>query len=358
MKYLLIGFFTRTYMPYIEKYERILKKENVPYDIVFWDRDSTQTSIVCEHNEYTFCHITTTSTLKKIVPLFKYIYFVKQLIKTNKYDKLIVFTTIPSIFLISLLLNEYDGKYIYDYRDVTYERWLIFRKLVNTIVDHSYFTAISSKGYLNILSFNKKILLCHNISNMEYIIPTPDNIRDKAVLTIGFLGYVRYFDVNSNLIQSFKGYSNFQLKYYGTNFSNCNLKQYAESIQANNVLFYGKYNNDDKPRLYQEIDLINSIYSTDSPEVKYAIPNRLYDAVLFKKPIIASKGTYLAEIVENYGLGLVVDPYDRDIPVRVKEYIHQYNYKKFEIACNNFLDIVEKDEEKINQMLENFIKEI
>ena len=38
-------------------------------------------------------------------------------------------------------------------------------------------------------------------------------------------------------------------------------------------------------------------------EVQSALPNRLYDALIFKKPIITTEGTYLTEVVEKYGIG-------------------------------------------------------
>ena len=40
---------------------------------------------------------------------------------------------------------------------------------------------------------------------------------------------------------------------------------------------------------------------------KLALPNKLYEALYFKKPLIVSKDTYLAERVENYGIGIAVE---------------------------------------------------
>ena len=38
-----------------------------------------------------------------------------------------------------------------------------------------------------------------------------------------------------------------------------------------------------------------------------ALPNKLYEAIYCELPIIVSKGTYLAKVVEDWGVGLVVD---------------------------------------------------
>ncbi len=46
--------------------------------------------------------------------------------------------------------------------------------------------------------------------------------------------------------------------------------------------------------------MINSIYGNDSLEVTTALPNRLYEACMFKKPIISSRDTYLGEAFFNH----------------------------------------------------------
>ena len=44
-----------------------------------------------------------------------------------------------------------------------------------------------------------------------------------------------------------------------------------------------------------------------SLEVTTAYLIELYDGILFKKPIIASEGTYLGDVVDEYGLGIVIN---------------------------------------------------
>ena len=44
--------------------------------------------------------------------------------------------------------------------------------------------------------------------------------------------------------------------------------------------------------------------------MRYAEPNKLYEAIYFETPIIVSKGTFLAERVEQWGVGLTVDASD------------------------------------------------
>ena len=119
----------------------------------------------------------------------------------------------------------------------------------------------------------------------------------------------------------------------------------------------GRYENSDKAKFYKDIDIINSIYSLNSAEVQPAIPNRLYDAALFKKPIIVAKETYLAQIVKEYGLGLEIDVYKDNIIEVIEKYINEFNEEEFTQNCNRFLSEIYEDEKKCNDSVKKFIED-
>ena len=355
MKVLIVGFFTKTYMPYINNYEKVLSEKNISYDVVCFDRDSTG-KVKKEGNVYTFSHKTTANKFAKLFPVFRYGSYVKKIIKENKYDKIIVLTTMPGILIYNILLKKYSGKYIFDYRDYTYEKYSFFRKMVNRIIDNSYATFISSDGYKRYFNDQKNIYLCHNISNIDDVEKNVIDLKKKKNINIGFLGYVRYFDVNSKLINDFKNDKKYSLTYIGTPFSDCDLESFCKSNDIKNVTLIGKYDNNDKAKLYKNIDLINSIYSLSSEEVQPAIPNRLYDAALFKKPIIVNNGTYLSEIVEKNGLGLILDPFNSNIKEVVEKYIDNFDSNKFKNNCNKFLNEIKDDQNNMIKKINDFLK--
>lgn len=356
MKVLIVGFFTKTYMPYMEQYEKSLKEKNIEYDIVCFDRDCTKETYK-EGNMYVYSHKTTASRLQKMVPVFKYAKYIKNIMKENNYDKIIVLTTMPGILIYRTLLKKYKNKYIFDYRDYTYEKYRFFKNMVNKLIDNSYATFISSEGYKRYFNNQKNIYLSHNISNMEDIIENCEPLSKKESIKIGFLGYVRYFDVNTKLINDLKNDSKYSLSYIGTAFSDCDLQGYCNDNKINNVSFIGKYDNKDKGKLYSDIDMINSIYSLNSEEVQPAIPNRLYDAALFKKPIIVNEGTYLSEIVKKNNLGLLVKPFEQNIKEEIEKYIKEFDEKQFLENCNKFLENIQNDEINMKKEINEFISD-
>ena len=215
---------------------------------------------------------------------------------------------------------------------------------------------MSSKGYMKFFQNKDKIVITHNISNEEYKEEKAVDLRIKEKLNIGFLGYVRYFDVNSKLINAFKNSDKVSFTYIGLPFKDCDLEGFCKENNIENVKFKGRYENDEKAKLYQDIDIINSIYSLDSEEVQPAIPNRLYDAALFKKPIITAKGTYLAHIVEEYQLGFSIDVYQDDIKKLLEDYLNNFNEQEFTEKCNKFLEEIYQDEKMCNEYVKKFVE--
>lgn len=354
MKVLIIGFFSRTYMPYMKRYEKVLKEKNFQYDIIEFDRDCTGKTVK-ENNSYLFRHKTSTNKLEMLWLSLKYRKLILKVMKKNNYDKIILLTTMPAMLIHNKLIKKYPNKYIFDYRDYTYEKIPLYRKIVDKIIKNSYCTLMSSKGYMNFFENKDKIIITHNISNEEHKEDIVNDLKEKQNINIGFLGYIRYFDVNSKLIETFKNNSKFRFTYIGSSFKDCNLEEFCIKNNIKNVKFMGKYENSEKAKLYKDIDIINSIYSLNSEEVQPAIPNRLYDAALFKKPIITAKGTYLAKIVEEYELGFTIDVYKDNIYEMLNDYINNFNAQEFAIKCNRFLEEVYQDEKKCDEYVKKFI---
>lgn len=354
MKTLIIGFFTKSNMPYIGLYEQILQEKKLPYDVICLDRFNDD-GPKKEENVYTFYSVMGTDKKKKIIPYLYFRHFVLSILRKNRYDKIIVLTTVPAVLFKNYLLKKYPGKFIFDYRDYSFEKIGFYKKWVNQIASKSYATFLSSKGFYQFVNSINNVYIVHNISNSEFKI---EHSRPfKKIINIGFVGLVRYFDINTKLIDAFSNDEHFSLSYHGIVYDDCDLETYCKGKKVNNVTMYGAYNNADKPKIYQSINLINSIYSLQSPEVSRAIPNRLYDAALYKIPLIVADGCYLAEVVRKYHLGVVVDTKDSgDIwKKKIEDYVASFDSHKFDQACNKFLQDVEEDQRIFRKKVSEFL---
>ena len=52
---------------------------------------------------------------------------------------------------------------------------------------------------------------------------------------------------------------------------------------------------------------IYSVYDADMSNVRVALPNKLYESVYCRLPIIVAKNTYLEKVVNDWGVGIGVD---------------------------------------------------
>lgn len=356
MKVGIITFSDRNTTPYIKYYEDVMKREGINFECIFWDRYSNY-KITKNKNEYTL-HIKClpgANKFGKILPMIKYKYIAEKIIKKEQYTHLIVLTTLPGVLLNKILLNEFEDKYILDIRDYTYEKYGFYKKIVDKLVDKSYFTAISSKGFMKFLNKNKKIIPCHNISNLEYEVNICGDLKNKKKILIGFVGAIRYFKQDCKLINCLANSKKYILSYVGKFNIDCNLKEYCKKNNINNVIFEGEFKNEDKALIYRKIDLINSIYGCNGLEVTTLLPNRLYDGVIFKKPVIATKGTYLGMVVEKFSIGIAVD-LNKNIAEEITRFINNFDSKKFIKSCDNFLSIAQKEQRIFINRICDFIK--
>ena len=359
MRVLIAGFTTKKYMPYLDKYLEVLKQHSCDYDIVYMDRSDDSESVKIG-NEYYFNYKMPIEKRiwSKFLPYWGYMCYVGKILREGDYDKIIFLTTAPAVLLAKFYLNKYKNKYILDYRDYTFEKIGLYRKLVERIIDDSYASFISSKGFEKFVGEHKNLFLTHNISNVEDACCLTSNEEITQNIIIGFVGCVRYFDVNSTLIDKLKNSEEIKLSYVGPAYDDCNLKEYCQENKIENVSFIDSFDNKEKANLYKKITVVNSIYSLKSPEVLQAIPNRLYDAAIYKRPILVAKGTYLEKIVNKYGLGIAVDVYEDDLNSIIEEYLRAFDYKEFNEKCNRFLQDVLRDEKQWYELVSSFLEDV
>ena len=358
MKIGIIGFGERNFIPYVEVYENELKKANIQYECIFWDRFNN--AMVSKNiNEYTV-HVRCEpgiSKFKKIIPMLKFKQQIEKILRKEHYTHLIVLTTLPGVLIHKILLKQYVDKYILDIRDYSYEKYSWYKKIVEKLIANSYFTAISSNGFKAFLPQSNKIITCHNIGSDFPKEKEGVDLKNKEKITIGFVGGIRYFEENCKLINVFANNPKYQLAYIGRKNLDCDLEAYCKRNNIKNVLFQGDFNNADKPEIYKGIDFINSVYGNGSLEVTTLLPNRLYDGILFKKPVLASKGTYLGKIVDEYKLGIVVDINEQNkkfIEI-VNTYINNFDKVAFVKKCQKFQERILLEQKSFLNNIKAFI---
>lgn len=354
-KILIIDTVPYQHAPYIIKYEEVFREKKIEFDIFTWDREWTG-PLVKSGNHYIFRHKCsiggTQSKLLKLWPMFLYRRALLTVLAQNNYTHLVIINSLAAIMLLGTLLKKYNNRYIMDIRDYTYEQYDYYRAKIDTLIEHSFLTTISSQGFMQFLTVNDKIIPNHNVGDLS-------QGNKKATLAankpnnIGFAGYIRYEQENLDLMLALKNDPQWSFSYAGIQRVGCNLADRCLKNNISNVSFFGAFRNEEKAKLYETVDMINAVYGTNSLEVTTALPNRLYDGVIFKKPVLSTKGTYLGEIVDKYGLGLAV-AFGTDINKQLNEYVAGFEPEVYCKAADSFLKLVMKEESAFKERIRAF----
>lgn len=237
----------------------------------------------------------------------------------------------------------------------------IFEYLDKRIIKKSLLTVFTSKGFYHYHFGDKNldnILILTNRLNKK-IINLPLITKDIPMLSnlkIGFVGDVRYNSVLSFSKIFISTFPQHEFHFFGNPESL--LTEFEKLKEYPNVFFHGKFiNPQDLPSIYSQIDLVLSTYDVEFENVRYAEPNKLYEAIYFRTPIIVSKGTFLSEKVDRLNIGYSIDPLNREEIVRfinglttesILQKINSLTDIPCEVAIDENKEFFEKIREKIS----------
>lgn len=128
--------------------------------------------------------------------------------------------------------------------------------------------------------------------------------KSPKKIIIGIVGLLLRGKEYKKLFETYKNNSTIEIHIYGKGEYQELVEEYANKYE--NITYFGSYNAfNDAQKIYQSIDIIYLVYDTNQTSLnnQLALPNKLYECMYYKVPIICSKETYLAEIVKNLNIG-------------------------------------------------------
>ncbi|MCF2132039.1 glycosyltransferase [Strepomyces sp. STD 3.1] len=132
-------------------------------------------------------------------------------------------------------------------------------------------------------------------------------------IVIGYIGFVRYKKQILNLIDAVRKYKDtFEIYIAGEGPDAKEIREYIVNTNAGDfVTMSGAYNySRDILNIYSKVDIVYSVYDTSFENVKLALPNKLYEAIVCELPMIVAKNTQLEKFVLDYKIGYSVDDQD------------------------------------------------
>lgn len=336
--------------PYINKYIDLIDET---YDVIYWNRHRMKEDIKAKHYYSFNLQIEdTASKATKLLGYMKFRKFASDVLKNN-YDHVILLQTSVGVLLMSTLLSKYKQKYILDIRDYTFEKNIIFYKIVKQLVEHSSLNVISSKGY-------KEFLPPHNYTNVHNDVKIENRIieefsiksRINDVIKISYIGLIRFHEQNKKVILKFKNDPRFRIRFIGKNAKL--LENFCIENNVNNVELIDQFPPEMTLHYYKGTDIINNLYGNNSPLLEYALSNKLYYASKLRIPILVCKNTYMEQISMQYGFGYVFNFEDPNACDKLYDYYNSIDWSRLEEGCNNFNELVDNE----NKAFEMDIKRV
>lgn len=342
---------SHSYTPYLAYYEEILKDMGIPYEIFYWDRFHIHDKDV---KGKTFTCNCPDHGIGSIRGYVGYRRFLLNKLCGENYSFYIVLSVQMGVLLYQFLQNK---KFILDIRDFSHENKSFYRFLADRLIKKAAAVVISSDGFRTWLPKDREYLLSHNVSLESFNNDTPSPRFDPDRLVISYIGGVSYYESNIRVINGVSRNHKIHLRYIGSGTCEKALEAFCANNNIKNVTFSGRFSPSQKETFYNNTDFVLSCYGDDTPVVRTALPNRLYESCFYKRPLVVNTGTYLADLVQRHNIGIVVDlnNYD-DFFNKLTELASPENYQKYVKNCDLFIEIVRNDLIKFKFKISNLIK--
>ncbi len=306
MKVCILGAVNLKHMSPIKKYIDIFNRNNIKFDIIYFDKYGIEENIngISDENKiykYTSVFKQRESKLSKLLKFLKFRKLAKNLIYSENYDFIIVWRTETAI-LFRRMLKKIKGKYIYNIRDYFFDDYPIFKKIQKKLISNSLVTTISSEGFKSFLP-KQDYLIFHSINKEEKEVSKLTKI--DLPIKLSFIGNIRFFNINKKIISSLKNDNRYLMQYFGTNSDV--LKQYAVENGVKNIEFIDSFEISETEKLVEQSTFINNLYGVKEKALNTATSIRYFHSILYKRPIIVFDNTHMAELVRKNNLGIIID---------------------------------------------------
>lgn len=334
--------------PYVKIYSKLLDGWGIDYDIISWDREGREE----EGIQYTNIE-KSRNPLCVFMSFVRFSAFVKRTVRKNNYSELIVFDSQLGIFLASFLKKYYQGNYVFDYRDLSIEQKTLFKKSFSTLLKNSYLNVISSPGFKKYLP-QFDYTLCHNIDIIKAqkgLMPVapPDYKQGIIVLTIGAIRK----DSNIEVIDSLGDREGFTLSFVGKGPFSSILESYVKDKGYKNIVFKGFYKKEEEEPIIRESTMINIAYPLIPSHIS-ALSNRFYNSLIYRRPMIVTKGTIQGEYAEEYKVGLSLDDY-KNLSNDICNYLKSLDDSEYDTNCKKLLSTIIEENKMFEQKLKSFV---
>ncbi len=233
-------------------------------------------------------------------------------------------------------IRNIDNKIIGSIFDKVYKYSLI--RSCGIVVTSEYFKKYFIDKYA--IEPNKIGVVENKLDYSDFNLPVLSKKKITDNFTIGIIGFFRYENIFKFLVEFEKKEPNFKIALFGDGPLLPEILNYV--IKNPRIQYFGQFKYpDDLPSIYDKVDLSFTMYDSNDLNVRLALPNKLYESIYFRVPIVVSEGTYLSKKVSEYNVGF---SWEQNDMIGLIEYLSSKVFlDNYEVWQNSF-DSVEISE--------------
>lgn len=224
-------------------------------------------------------------------------------------------------FIETFYLKKAGVPYAYEISDIAYSGGTLgkIRSLLKMVdkglVKHSVFTLMTSEGFKKYLNVkDAKVIIQPNKVNRK-LFGCKRNVLNKKdnKYIFSFVGSIRYEPILMFAKVVGERFPQHEFHFYGVANVEATKRTLDELTEEYpNVKLFGAFKNpDDFESIYNKVDIVVTTYGKTFNEL-ILDPNKLYEGILFCRPLIATSETFLAKQIERYHCGWSIDSSTED----------------------------------------------
>lgn len=287
-----------SFSPYAQHYLSIFERLGIQCDVIEWDRSCHGSG-----SEYSYSD-NKVGIRRGPMGYLGYVRFIRRKLVEN-YDFVVVCGIQLTTALAPVLLRRFIGRYIVDIRDY---HWAWMLGVAGRVASLARLVVVSSAAYSEFLPRRVNFVVCHNIIYSDDV-PSFLDLDWSGKISINYIGAVRDLSAQMSFLRSMASCPGYDVGYYGVGVDSEELERFSASNFPGLAKFHGRYEPSVERSLYEKSHFINSLIPPDSRNNRLLLPNRLYWAAMFGRPLVVSAGGYLGQVVLRHGLGIVLDDY-------------------------------------------------
>ena len=285
--------------------------------------------------------------------LRRFRHYAINIIKKYRYDYYVLWIENMGYIFGNYMSKNFKGRYSVNIRDIWNHNYSFIVKPFSKAVENSSVNTVSSPEFIKHLP-KADYLFVHsaNLQIVNKIVRSTHRKEDRPIV-ITNVGTFRNDTYCFALVDALANDDRYILKFIGNGSER--MSDYCKQNNYSNVFCSGSFSPSETALKFEDADIINCAYGSESKAETAKIPIRLYYAIYRGTPILCTQGTQICVFATKLKAAIVIPEQIEKINL-ADMIFKQFNEINYDIMISN-MDIMKNEIEESHDKLEKKVCE-